>query len=346
MDNAKPSTKLVHLVLIGVQIIFGIGAVVGKLGLPATNPVLFAFIREGSAGPMLCTLAWWKERCIPKLDRGSLRFLMTGLALFANQFCFIVGIKLSNAVVASAWQPTQPIFVIAISIMVGYEKFTWPKMGGIAFATGGAAFMVFFRQTIKAGSNEFVGNVLFFLNCLGTALYVIWSRPLLKRYPPMTVTGYSYIVASLMMAVAALVVNDSDTLTKFVCPDCTGSSWRVPPGAVLALLYWIVFNSVIAYLMMTWGNKYADPSKVLAYTALQPATSATLSAVIIKAGYTGGLRMPGSNAFGIIFIVIGLALIIYDNSVNEANGVDADGSDDEGELGDKLLSQERAGAEW
>ena len=92
-----------------------------------------------------------------------------------------MGIKLSNAVVASAWQPTQPIFTVAISILVGYERFTWPKLGGIALATVGAAFMVFYHQTITAGSNEFVGNILFFLNCLGTALYVIWSRPLLKR---------------------------------------------------------------------------------------------------------------------------------------------------------------------
>ena len=39
---------------------------------------------------------------------------------------------------------------------------------------GGAAFMVFFKQDISGTGNLFAGNVLFFFNCLGTALYVIW----------------------------------------------------------------------------------------------------------------------------------------------------------------------------
>ena len=118
----NPSSFAVHAVLIGVQVIFGIGAVVGKLGLPKTNPVLFAFVREASAGPILVLLAWYFERTLPRANKASFRFFATGLALFANQFCFIVGEKLANAVVGSAWQPTQPIFTAAISIAIGYER--------------------------------------------------------------------------------------------------------------------------------------------------------------------------------------------------------------------------------
>ena len=51
--------------------------------------------------------------------------------------------------------------------------------------------------------------------------------------------------------------------------------------------------------------------------------------------------MPGKNAYGIIFIVLGLALIIYDNSVSKASGVDSDGGDED-ELGKDLLAQEAA----
>ena len=44
--------------------------------------------------------------------------------------------------------------------------------------------------------------------------------------------------------------------------NCSCSPWGVPIDAIMPLAYWIVFNSATAYFLMTWGNKYADASKV------------------------------------------------------------------------------------
>lgn len=41
-----PSLLLVHLAIITAQVSFGGGSVIGSLGMPETNPVLFALIRE------------------------------------------------------------------------------------------------------------------------------------------------------------------------------------------------------------------------------------------------------------------------------------------------------------
>jgi hypothetical protein len=56
------------------------------------------------------------------------RFLAAGFCLFGNQFGFIVGEKLSNAVIGSAWQPSQPIFSCTIAILIGWEKPTFYKV--------------------------------------------------------------------------------------------------------------------------------------------------------------------------------------------------------------------------
>ena len=47
-----------------------------------------------------------------------------------------------------------------------------------------------------------------------------------------------------------------------LAPNCTCAPWLVPTDAILPLMYWIVFNSAVAYFLMTWGNKWADASKV------------------------------------------------------------------------------------
>jgi len=308
-----PPVWMVHAALVLAQVIFGGGSVVGKLGIDKFNPILFAFIREGSAGPILCIFAYLKDRVLPN-PKHIWWFFWTGLFIFSNQLCFIVGIKLSNAVVGSAWQPSQAVMVTAIAIAIGREKATSFKILGILLAFGGAAFIVFYGAHMKAGSAELAGNILYFFNCLGTALYVICAKPIMKHYPSMSVTGWSYIMASVMMAVACLAANNISPVYNFICDDCPpGSKWHVPMNAVYALLYWILLTSVGAYLLMTWGNKYADASLVLAYTPLQPATSAIVSAILIAAGFKGKLREPGLNILGVIGIFIGLAFVVYDN---------------------------------
>ena len=63
-----PSLLLVHLAIISAQVAFGGGSVIGSLGMPETNPVLFALIREGIAGPLLCIIAY----CLDRLSHTSL----------------------------------------------------------------------------------------------------------------------------------------------------------------------------------------------------------------------------------------------------------------------------------
>jgi len=314
----KPKAWVVHLALITAQIIFGGGSVVGKLGVDKFNPILFALIREGCAGPILCVLAYCKDRTLPS-PKHLWWFLITGLFIFSNQLFFIIGIKLSNAVVGSAWQPSQAVMVTAIAIAIGWEKATVMKILGILIAFGGAVFIVFFGSQLKEGSSELAGNILYFFNCLGTAMYVICSKPMMKTYPAMSVTAWSYIMASIMMAVSCLVANNVHQIYDFVCSDCpSGSKWSVPKSAIFALTYWILLTSIASYLLMTWGNKYADASLVLAYTPLQPATSAILSFVLIAAGYKGSLQQPGLNILGVVGIFIGLALVVYDSRKTHA----------------------------
>lgn len=332
---------------------FGRGAIVGKLGVANFNPILFAMIRECVAGPLLLMIAFYREGFAPIARRDVGWFILSGMCLFCNQLGFIVGEKLSSAVIGSAWQPTQPIFSCVIAIMLGWERPTLYKLAGITICFLGAAFMVTTSATefgvinVSTGDSAFagmvggwwrgsvagsgwhtpttqldpphptpprlaqpsttppplhlistpphVGNVLFFFNCLGTSMYVIVSRRLLKTYRPMTVTGWSYITASVQMCVVGLLINTSPGGVEFVCPSeddeddgPSCSAWDVPVSAVLPLAYWVAFNSIGAYLLMTWANCYADPSNVLGYTgpfgpfSKEPLGSGSVATTITK----------------------------------------------------------------
>ena len=104
-------------------------------------------------------------------------------------------------------------------------------------------------------ATEIVGNILFFVNCLATSLYVILSRAVLREFPSLCVTGWSYCAASILMVATCAAFNASTAAAHFVCPDCDSGGdgggdnggddgdyaarWRVPTGALGALTYWI-----------------------------------------------------------------------------------------------------------
>ena len=181
------------------------------------------------------------------------------------------------------------------------------------------------------GGGALTGNCLFFFNCLGTALYVIFAKKLLVTYPSVVVTGWSYIFASIQMCISATIINTVPGGVEFVCPpdsddndnedsDPSCEAWAVPTnaGTILPLLYWICFNSIAAYLLMTWGNQFAPPSAVLGYTSLQPLTSCLVTVLIIKFGYTNSdLELPGWNLLGGLLIIVGLGFLIADNRSEE-----------------------------
>ncbi len=325
-----PSVYAVHGALITTQLIFGGGSVVGKLGVAAFNPMLFALIRESIAGVLLLL---WAIRCDGcqhlKRPKDCFLFLACGLFIFSNQAFFIVGDKLAGAVLASAWQPTQPVITLLIALLLGWEALSLGKALGILVSVGGAAFMVTYGQDFGSSDAGIViaGNVLFFLNCLGTSLYVITCKVVLARgYPPSTITAWSYLCGAVMMAGTASGLNSDCRMISFMCPvksgehashrcdgfDTSCAPWSVPSSAIGPLAYWILLNSCVAYWLMTWANKHAQAGFVLAYCALQPLTATALSVVIVSTGAQTDLTMPGWNALGAIPIVIGLSMIIQD----------------------------------
>eukprot|EP00756_Hemistasia_phaeocysticola_P052131 Hpha_TRINITY_DN27333_c0_g1::TRINITY_DN27333_c0_g1_i1::g.535::m.535 len=345
-DEWVPSVLLVHAALIITQLSFGGGSVVGKFGVHGTNPIVFALIREGIAGPLLCIAATALHAERPALCDIP-RLLACGVCVFGNQLCFIVGVKLADSITGSVWQPSQPIFTCALAVLLGYEHAQWRTLLGLLFAISGAVFMVLYGAETEGGTYQIFGHLLFFFNCLGTSGYVVFSKPFFshvptqgkrctsiaerkpgsRMYKPLSVTGWCYIVGSVLMFITTLVFNAGQDLLHFVCHDkdsaveqeCVDDPWRVPGSMWWCLAYWILGNSITAYGAMTWANKYAQASTVSAYTVLQPVTSAVISYIVVAVkgvewADNYSLEKPGIKDLGIIPIMLGLGVLFAGTS--------------------------------
>lgn len=361
--NRAPSSALVNSSLILGQVFFGLGSVIAALGLPACNPFAFALYRETSAGFILQGASIWSRRkdasgsyMLNPIYRNPVRFLLLGLAIFTNQAGAIVGIKLSGPIAAAIWQPSQPIMTAAICMALRWEPFNPWRVVGIGIAFGACALMVLLSNkgadAVANPTSNIVGNLLFFVNCLGTSLYVILSKKVLRLYASVTVTAWSYTIAALFMVVTALLASTSTSVMTFLCPDCK-STWKIPSGAFFALSYFILCNSVAAYAIMTWANQYATGTLVMGFTVLQPVTAALLTLLLLGVGAysscaekNGGpcLDPPGwGSACGIMGVFAGLYLVITTEPKRPLDDDYGELAGDELELKGETISDDSCG---
>mmetsp|Transcript_13120 Transcript_13120/g.24858 ORF Transcript_13120/g.24858 Transcript_13120/m.24858 type:complete len:418 (+) Transcript_13120:125-1378(+) len=322
-DSNSNEQLRMHGALILANVFFGVGGVVGALGLKATHPLSFALLREFWAGLILLGISIYlqnvndheaetSKRLSPSSHHSSSwlypllawrvhwkSFVLLGLAVFGNQAGFIVGIKMAGPVTAAVWQPSQPIFTAAISMALLLEPPQRKRILGITVAFIGCITMVLIKHnsnTKQDTSTEAVhqhnaarylmGNAFFFANCLCTSLYVILSKRMLALYPALLVTAWSYNFASLCMLGATVTAAALPASQAFFCPECSRDDpfWYIAPSAQFALVYYIVFASVGSYGLLTWANQFATGTLVMSYTVLQPCTAALLTTALLVLG--------------------------------------------------------------
>lgn len=318
-----PPQALVHLALLSGQAINGGASIVAKVGFPSVNPVMFALMRELCAAPLLTALAWVRHGTLKINVRASwFPLVLASGSLFGAQLLWTAGLKLSNPVIGSAWQPTQPIFVLGIAAAIGWEAVTVPKLLGVLCALAGGATMTFCGpqdgSSFAGGATkeQVIGNLMFFLNCLSTALFVLVMRHLTRHHFPLVALALVYWGAALLIGACALIVGSSPELQLFFCPDCTNSFWTFPSGAFGALAYWVLGSSVLSYLCLTFGTRFAaEPTHCLMYTAIQPVVAGLIEMTLILVGW--GAKHPAvklvwpttGQLFGACFIIAGIACI-------------------------------------
>lgn len=352
--RSKGTTWMIHVALISVQVIFGTSSIVGALGLPKFHPLTFALVRESCATLLLLAVAHvlsLKNRRprgafgIHKVDVVPL--MISGLGVFGGQAFYIIGVKLAGAVPASVWQPATPIVTSTLCMTLGWESLQWKRVGGILFAFSGCAYMVLAsgndKSNLVEGADDtttntttdnawgvIAGHVCFLLNTLGVSLYVMSSKRILatKRYEYITVTAWSYFVATICMAVSAVSCSYSQKMTSFVCPDCVYEElWHIPRNAIPALVWFILLTSATAYALIMWANQHSSPTLVTGYTVLQPVITDVVVIILLhqtvfQLSETSRniLSPPDSHAvIGAAAVIVGLLVMISTEPSNTDN---------------------------
>src|SRR5947209_7177368 len=149
-----------HLALIAVQLMFGTWPIVGKIALRALPSTGLVAFRVGGAAIAFILLQsiFGKVKIEGKRDYFMLA-IYSLLGVVLNQFLFVKGLSLTTVINATLIGTTIPAFALLVSILFGFDSFTWRKAFGIVLAACGVVYLVSpSRADITGGKT--LGNLL------------------------------------------------------------------------------------------------------------------------------------------------------------------------------------------
>jgi drug/metabolite transporter (DMT)-like permease len=285
----RPSPLLLHVAMASVSLLFALNYIISKVGLNTFSPLTFAYLRV--VGAAIVLNLFLRERNAAPLEPGD-GWRLAGFSILGvviNQSLFLAGLAFTSAHVAAILITTIPVFALTTAIIIGRERATAAKVGGIALAFAGA-IVVLGREGLEGTSKSLVGDLLIIGNSLSYALYLVASKPAMARLSARRVISRMFgLAAGMMLPIAAVPL--------------LHEHWSaISRGAWLALAVVIAGPTVAAYLLNAWALRHVDSSLVAAYTYLQPVFVVVLAAIFLHEQIRGVALLAGA------MIVAGVAV--------------------------------------
>ncbi len=273
------------------------GLFVRALSVYGFDSLQITALRLTSAVIMFILFALIYDRKLFRINpRDLILFLIMGLfgvlAMSWLYFSAIVRIDLS---VASILLNTAPIWVLTASVLFYGEKLNIQKIVSLLLAVVGCVFVSGF----SSGSMSIAGLLCGFASGLTYAFYSIIGKYALNKYPPITVTLYSFIVAG----IGSLFICGFSEMANIVVTNLDFS--------LVLKIAGIGFVSVfVPFLLYNIGLSKVPAGKASIMASVEP-MMATISGMLAFGEF------PGLSGFvGIFMIISAIVLLNLDNNKN------------------------------
>ncbi|MEO6709650.1 MAG: DMT family transporter [Planctomycetota bacterium] len=281
-----------YLALIVVQFAFALFTVFGKWALAdfSAEAIVGWRIVAGSLGLGLAVAILRGKRALPSwIDLGKLAVLGL-LGITINMVLFLEGLRRSTAINAGLIMPMIPVFTFAIAVLLGHERYCWSRGIGILLAVAGTLFLAFERGAELSSSTR-TGNLMMVANTFFYSLYLVFSRPMVAKYGPLTVTAWVFV------------------LSLWTVPLFAGRvAWvpaRVSVQSWISLAYILVFPTIVAYFLNAYALARVAASTTAVFIFFQSLITIVAAILILREAPTARTVVCGA------FVFAGTALVLF-----------------------------------
>ena len=242
---------------------------------------------------MFLALVFIIERRLPKLNlRQWLVIAVLGSAgVAAYNICFYNGLKLIDAGRASLIVATSPVFITVASTILLRERLSPLHVLGVAISFCGAAIVISRGEFHGLFAGRFGLGELFILGavlCWGT--YTIMGRLIMAEVSPLVAVAYSSALGAAILFI----------------PASGEGFWNranYPLDAWAALIYMIIFGTVLAFIWFYQGVKQIGAARAGLFLNFVPVSGVLLAFLVLHEPITPSLAIGG------LFVLTGIYLM-------------------------------------
>lgn len=274
-----------YLLVISAAALWGAIGLFSKIGgHTGFLPMEICFIRSAFAVILLGIFFAVTDRKIFKLEKiTDLKyFIGTGILSFSlNNWGYIEAIKETSMGVAAILLYTAPAIIMIISAVLFHEKITKIKLAALIMTFMGCVFVTGIIGTENVISVK--GFVFGILSAVGYGLYSIFGKIALRKYSPITVVFYTFVMSGLFFTA---MINPADTISKIN----ETNSW-------IYVFSFAAFTSSVPYILYTKGLSGIEATKASILANIEPVAAAVIGIIVFSEPVN-------------IFKILGIAMVV------------------------------------
>ena len=268
----RKTSLLFEASLLSTAVLLGTNPVAVKYAVGYVPPLPFAALRFVAAGLVL----WAILRLFD--PKGRLRredlWAMAGLGLVGvalNNVAFTFGVSMTSASNTALVVATAPLWGMLLGFVLGWERPNLKGLAGVGLALLGVGVIVY--RGLGSGGTSLMGDLLVMGAAACWGSYAVLSLPLLRRYSPLAVAGYSMLFGGLA-----------------VLPLASLDLWRMDWGAV-SLGGWspAAYSAIVvaAFGFTSWkqGVSRIGANRMLVYQCLDTIVGLVSGVVLFSEGF-------------------------------------------------------------
>lgn len=291
MDGAENSLLLPILSSATASVITGTALATTRYVVSQTDGLSVAMLRYALAAACLLALSLAFYR-VHVAKKDFVIIAIFGVFYFCIfPWCISVAMQFVTASSGAIVLTCTPAITLVLATLQGSENWSKRKVLGVLLAIFGAAVAVGHGAADFNGVGWFGYALMIFATLCG-AVYAVFSKPYLAKYPPVLVTAIAMVAGATALFASWLVLDFPTGM-----PHLTPLGW-------LGILYIGVGGGALSFFLYAWSLGRTAPTATMISLPLNPIAAILAGAVALNEHITPALFI------GFCFVVSGMYLVV------------------------------------